>query len=142
MSTDQIVPYWDSVNAQFQGPANVPNGSVETYAISQATGASATIPLGITSRAGIVKDVRVAAITPLTTNDTYTVDIRKNGVTILTAPMALLAGTAARASIVGVLAVANTPLAVGDFLEAVIVYTHGTGTAPLNVIAQLQAILN
>lgn len=139
---DQLVPFWDYSNQQCQGPNNVPSGSVEIFAASQATGASGTVPLGIASRVGQVKDVRVAAITPLTGNDTYTVDIKKNGVTVLTAPMALLSGTAARASVVGALAASPTAVAVGDFFEATVTYTHGTGTAPLEVLFQVQLIQN
>ncbi len=142
MSFPQLTPYWDSQNKVLQGPSNTPSGSVEIFTTVQATGASVTVPLGIASRAGLVKDVRVAAITPLTGNDTYTVDIRKNGTTILSAVMSLLSTTAARISVVGAQAVANTPVAIGDFFEAVITYTHGTGTAPANVVAQVQLLQN
>lgn len=138
---DQLVPFWDGINQQCV-VGNVPSASVEVLPFVQATGASVTLPLGIATRAGIIKDVRVAAITPLTGNATYTVDIKKNGVTILTAPMALLAATAARVSVVGTLAVTNTPVAVGDFFEAVVVFAIGTGTAPLNVVAQVQLLQN
>lgn len=140
MSTDQLVPYWDTVNQQFQGPGNVPGGSNEIFGVNQATGASATIPLGIATRAGKILDARIAAITPLTGNDTYTVDIRKNGVTVLSAAIAATNADTARQSKVGVLTV--TSVAVGDFFEAVVTYSHGTGTAPLNVQIQLALVLN
>ncbi len=139
---DQLVGFWDPIAQQFQGPGNVPAGSVEIFAGTQATGASGTVPLGIASRAGIIKDCRVAAITPLGAGDTYTVDIRRNGTTILTAPMALLSSTAARASVVGTLAASLAAVAVGDFFEAVATYTHATGTAPANVVFQVQLIEN
>ena len=147
MSFSQLVPYWDSQNLQFQGPGNIPHGSVEIFEAIQATGASATIPLGIATRAGKIADVRVAAITPLGSPDTFTIDIRRTPLggsptSILTGatPIALTAGTTARASVVGSLA--TTTVAVGDFFEAVMTYTHSTGTAPANVVAQLQLILN
>ncbi len=139
---DQLVPYWNSTLNQFQGPANTPSGSVEIFAGVQAAAASATIPLGIATRAGFLVDTRVAAITPLTGNATYTVDIRKNGTTVLSAVIGLLTTTAARISVVGALAVANTPVAVGDFFEAVITNTPGTGTAPANIVFQMQLIQN
>lgn len=140
--TSQIAPYWDSVLNQCQGPSNTPSGSVEIFASSQATAASATVPLGIATRAGFLVDTRVAAITPLTGNATYTVDIRKNGTTVLSAAIGLLTTTAARASVVGALAVANTPVAAGDFFEAVITNTPGTGAAPANIVFQMQLIQN
>jgi hypothetical protein len=144
MPFDQLVPYWDPANKQMQGPSNVPSGSVETMAAVQATGASATIPLGIATRAGLIKDVRVAAITPLTGNDTYTLDVKKNGTSILSGgtPMSLLSTTTARTSVVGTLDSTKTTVAVGDFFEVVATYTHGTGTAPANVVGQIQLILN
>lgn len=139
---DQLTPYWDSVNQQFQGPGNTPTGSVEIFAANQAAAASATIPLGIAHRTGKIADARVAAITPLTGNDAYTVDIRRNGVTILTAPIALLNTTGARISVVGVLSASLAAVAVGDFFEAVVTSTHNTGAQPANIVFQVALILN
>lgn len=140
---DQCTPYWDAGNAQLQGPGNVPHGSVEILAQNQATAASGTIILGIATRPGKVADVRIAAITPLTGNATYTVDVRKNGATILTAPLALSAATAARASVVGTLnTLGKATVASGDFFEAVITDTPGAGTAPANVAIQAQLLQN
>ncbi|MBF6591128.1 MAG: hypothetical protein IVW57_11465 [Ktedonobacterales bacterium] len=143
--SDQLVGYWNASNAQFEGPANTPSASVETFVGFQATGASATnFPLGIASRAGLLKDVRVAAITPLTGNDIYTVDIKKNGVSVLVGgtPISLLSSTAARISVVGSLDPTKTAIADGDFLEAAITFTHNTGTGPLNVVFQAQLLQN
>lgn len=137
---DQLTPYWNPVTQGFEGPGNVPGASNEILGFNQATGASATIPLGIAHRAGKIIDARIAAITPLTGNDTYTVDIRKNGVTVLSAVIAAANTDTARQSKTGVLTV--TSVAAGDFFEAVATYTHGTGTAPLNVQIQVGLILN
>ncbi len=139
---DQRVPYWNRKTQQFEGPGGVVSGSAVPLVGQQAVAASATVVLGIATRAGQVADVRVAAITPLTGNATYTVDIHKNGVSILSAPMALLSTTAARVSVAGVLAASPTTVAVGDFFEAVIVDTPGTGTAPAQIAFQVQLIAN
>ena len=140
---DQLTPYWDAVNKQFLGPANVPGASVENLVGIQTTGATATIPLGIATRAGVIKDVRVAAIVPLGAPDTFTVDVKQNGTTILSGgPLALLSSTTARTSVVGTLATVNAPVAAGDFFEAVITYTHTSGTAPTGVVAQVQLLQN
>lgn len=133
--------FFEAVATYTHGTGTAPLNVAFEVAMLEEQG-SVTVPIGIATRAGIIKDVRVAAITPLTGNATYTVDVKQNGVTVLTAPMALLSGTAARASVAGALAVANTPVAVGDFFEAVIVSTPGTGTPPLNMLAQIQFILN
>lgn len=147
MALEQRVPFVDNLNNQLliQPSASappIPAGATELLAQPQLVAASTTIPLGIASRTGKLQDARIAAITPLTGNATYTVDIRRNGVTILTAPIALLTTTGARISVAGTL-IASPPLvAVGDFFEAVIVNTPGTGTAPANILMQVAMILN
>lgn len=138
--SDQLVPYWNATTQQCEGPGLVPSASVVLLDTEQATAASATQAMGIATRSGIVADARVAAITPLTGNATYTVDIHKNGVTILSAPIALLSTTSARASVIGTLTV--TSVAAGDFFEAVIVDTPGSGTAPANIEIQVQLLQN
>lgn len=143
MATDQLVPYWDAVKQQFQGPANVPSGSVETMQFVQLAAASvASQPLGIVSRAGIITGARVAAKTAATGNAIYTVDVKKNGVSILSAVIQLDNSVATLISKVGALAVANTPVAVGDFIELVIVAAIGTGTLPALIVAQVEFIFN
>lgn len=138
----QLVPYWNNTTQQYEGPGGLASGSIEAFTAEQATGVSATIPLGIATHAGQVIDVRFMAVTPLGGNDTYTVDVRKNGTTILTAVIAAANTDAAYASKVGALAASPENLAVGDVLTAVVTYTHSTGTAPADVLIQATCILN
>lgn len=140
---DQKTPYWDAVATRLAvGSASGPvyDASIELLLGVQAAAASGTVVLGVAPRAGQITDARVAAITPLTGNATYTVDIHKNGVSILSAVLALSTGTAARASVVG--ALATTSVAAGDFFEAVVTNTPGTGAAPANIVFQVQLLLN
>ncbi len=144
---DQLTPYWDPIKQQFLmssssgliGPASVDilqaafrQRSV-TLSGFQATGASATIPLGIAQNDGVIVGTNVAAITPMGSGDSYTVDIQKNGVTVLSSAIALLSSTAAYVSVPGTLASPPVYCKAGDFFAAVITYTHATGTAPANV---------
>lgn len=107
----------------FSQDSNV-NAAAETKAIYTVQGATATI-VGFAA----------GAIVPLTGNDTCTVDVRKNGVTILTAAVALASTDAARA--LKASSLATTTAVAGDVFEVVVTPTHNTGTLPQGVLARL-----
>lgn len=117
-----------------------PGLSEEILSFEQITAAAATQTLGIVDFAGVINQARVAAITPLTGNATYTADIKKNGTTILTAPMALASGTAARASVIGTLATPPISVQPGDFFETVVAKATNTGTDPANIAIQVSIL--
>jgi hypothetical protein len=75
------------------------------------------------------------AVVPLTGNDTCTIDLWKNGASILTAPIALANTDTARQIKNGSLS--STSAVAGDVFEVRVVYTHNTGTAPQGVFARL-----
>ncbi len=84
--------------------------------------------------AGTVKDFYAGAVVPLVAPATTTVDLLKNGTTMLTAPISLAAADLAYAVKIGTLA--STALVAGDVLEVRIV-VGGAGTKPKGVIARL-----
>lgn len=86
---------------------------------------SATIPLGEMIGAGTIKRASVYLITACTSDATVTVDIKKNGTTILSSVMTLNSTHSAREVVAGTLSV--TTFADGDVFEAVIVATAGGG---------------
>ena len=91
------------------------------------TAASETIPLGRAKGVGTVLSVFVGSVAINAGNATVTVDIKKNGTTILSAVVTLDSGNTAYVFEEGTLS--GTPtLAIGDFLTAVVVATIGTGT--------------
>jgi hypothetical protein len=92
----------------------------ETRIIYACRGASGTI---IDFRAGSI-GVAVGAAT-------VTVDLRKNGTTVLTGVITLDTGNVARVAEVGTLSV--TTLVAGDVLEVVLTATAGGGTLPTGV---------
>jgi hypothetical protein len=143
MSTDQLTGYWDTVNQQFQGPGNVPSASWENVSGGQLVAATGSVALGFAPKAGVIKSVRVGAIAAPIGVATYTVDIKKNNVSVLTGVVTLDNSYTARASKNGVLvAPANLVVAAGDFFEAVIVSTPGGGTAPVNTVFQVDMLCN
>lgn len=94
--------------------------TTETRVIYTVYGATATL---VAFKAG--------SIAPATGNATVTLDLRKNGATVLTAVVTLNSSNAARVVVAGVLA--STSLAQGDVIEVVITATAGTGTLPTGV---------
>lgn len=68
-------------------------------------------------------------------DSTITVDLHKNGVTVLTAPISLSSADAAYEVVAGVLASAG--VVVGDVLEVVIDATIGTGTLGTGLFTSL-----
>jgi hypothetical protein len=138
---NQLVPYWDAVKKQFQGPANVPSASVEVLkgALGPTRGqfnagqvgnlTAATIPLGIASRPGVVKRASLSVTAAAVGGATGTVDIKKNGTTILTGTISIDNTLAARTELAGTLS--GTPtVQPGDVLEAVVTANVGGGTLP------------
>lgn len=117
-------------NAKVAASADIDHTKLEHQhraSLSQnGTAASVTVPLAaIRGAAGTILSVRAGTITACTGNATITVDVKKNGVTVLTAVITLDNANTARVVEAGTLSV--TSLAAGDFLEAVVVATVGTG---------------
>ncbi|GAH41302.1 unnamed protein product [marine sediment metagenome] len=72
-------------------------------------------------------------VVPATVDDTATVDLLKNGVSILTAPISLSVAQAAYEVVAG--AIATAALVAEDVLEVVIAGTHAAGVLPKGVFA-------
>ena len=85
--------------------------------------------------AGTVAAVEAGVVVAAAGDSTVTVDVRKNGTTILSAPISLDNGDAAFAEVAGVVSVAD--YVAGDVFEVVIDATVGTGTLPQGVYASV-----
>lgn len=82
-----------------------------------------------------IVEFEAGAIVPITGNDTVTVDLWKNGSSVLTAAITLNNTQSARQLVAASLA--STTAVAGDVFEVNIVYTHNTGTAPQGVFCQM-----
>ena len=78
--------------------------------------------------AGKVVEVRAGLTVANVGAATVTVDVRKNGTTILSAAISLTSATAAFGSVIALPAVGQDAYAAGDVLEAVVTATAGGGT--------------
>lgn len=96
------------------------NAASETRLLHVVRGATAT-----------VVDFGAGAVVPLTGDDTCTVNLKKNGSSILSAAISLASSDVARALKTGTVSSPN--LVQGDVLEVTITPTHNTGALPKGV---------
>lgn len=86
---------------------------------------------------GTVLNVIVGSIAAAIGDSTVTVDIKKNGTTILSSPVTLNSSNTARVGVAATLS--GTPaLVAGDWLETVVTVSAGTGTLPTGLFIQVQ----
>jgi hypothetical protein len=83
---------------------------------------------------GTMLSFKAGSIAKAVGDATCTVDLKKNGTTMLSAPITLDSSNTNRVSEAGTLSV--TTLAAGDLLEVVIDGTIGTGTLPTGVYCE------
>jgi hypothetical protein len=86
---------------------------------------------------GDILDVRAGSIGVCTGNATITVDVKKNGTSVLTNAITLDSGNAARVPEAGTLDGAQDELEADDVLEVVIAVNAGTGALGTGVFAAI-----
>jgi hypothetical protein len=96
---------------------------------------SETDPIHVCKSAGTIAQVRAGSVTAAAGDSTVTVDIRKNGTTVLAGVITLDSANTAYVSEAGSLSAAG--VAANDVLTAVIAAAAGTGTLPTGVFAQV-----
>ena len=101
------------------------------------TAVAATVPIHtVVGVAGVIQSVKVGSIVACIGNAEITVDVKKNGTTVLNAPISLTVANTARVAVAGVLTV--TTLAAGDLLEVVVAVNAGTGTLGTGLFVQVK----
>lgn len=149
----RLVPTSLTVPADSVSNAAIPNGAgistdkVEARVYSHwsqpNTSATAeTRTLFVARRAGTVTSFVVGSIVAATGDSTVTVDLRKNGTTVLTASVVLDNTNTARVVEVATLNGASTAFVAGDWLEVVVTISAGTGTLPTGLFCQFEARQN
>ncbi len=101
---------------------------------------SETRTLFVARRTGTINEVVAGSIAKAIGDSTVTIDIKKNGSTILNAVVTLDNANTAR--IVEVGSINSGAFVAGDWIEAVITATLGTGTLPTGVFLQLEVDQN
>ena len=103
------------------------------YAQPNTAGTSETRVVHVCRGAGTLLSFVAGSIAAATGDATVTLDLRKNGTTVLSAVITLDSGNSNR--VVEAATLVDTTLAAGDVLEVVTVATIGTGTLPTGVFA-------
>ena len=109
--------------------------------VSQANGASATaqrqtVYIAQASTGATVLTFNAGCITAPTGADTCSVDLQRNGTSLLGAAISLTSSTPARTPVGGTISIAN--LSQNDTLEIVITPAHSTGTLPQGVFGEVR----
>lgn len=135
------VPAGTIDNADVNGSAGIAATKIQKPRLlrysASGTAATATVPIyecrGATAT---VQSLRCGSIAAAIGDSTVTVDLKKNGSTILSGVVTLDNANTARVSEAA--AFASTSLVVGDWLELVITATIGTGTLPTGLFVQCE----
>jgi hypothetical protein len=99
------------------------------------TVATATFPIHEAYAAGSIVQLVVASIVVAIGAATVTVDLRKNGTTVLSSVVTLNSSSVARTPVAGT--VSSASYTSGDFFEVVITATASGGTLPSGLLVQM-----
>lgn len=131
-----------SLSSQVKAGANLNADKLEqrySPAWSQPNSAATTETrtVFVARRAGTLNEFIAGSIAKAIGDSTVTLDLKKNGTTVLSAVITLDSANTARIVEAGAISGGGAFVA-GDWFEVVIVATAGTGTLPFGVFAQLE----
>ncbi len=129
-------------SAKVKAGANISADKTEqriypSHAQANSAASTETRALFVARRAGTVNEVIAGSIAKAVGDSTVTLDVKKNGTTILSAVITLDSANTNRIVELGAISGAGTFVA-GDWFEVVITATVGTGTLPFGVFCQLE----
>lgn len=135
------IPALTVTDAGVSTTADIAQGKLEhqfEFSLGQSgNAATVTTPIAaIYGASGTMLDIRAGSIAPATGNSTVTIDLKKNGTTMLSAVITLDNANTARIMEAGTLSV--TSLTNADFLELVVTATVGTGTLPTGLLVNVR----
>lgn len=145
---DSITMPANSVSdAAIPAGANVSADKVEArvyagWSQPNSTATAETRSLFVAKRAGTITDVLAGSIAKATGDSTVTVDVKKNGTSIMTSTIVLDSTNTNRVGEVGALNGSLVAFVAGDWFETSIAISAGTGTLPTGVFVQLEARQN
>lgn len=107
------------------------------FAQPNTAAAAETRPVFVARGVGLITEIRVGSIAKAIGDSTVTVDVKKNGTSVLTAPVVLDNANTARLTEAASIDSAQDDLASGDWLEVVVTASAGTGTLPTGLAVQI-----
>lgn len=132
--------------SQIKAGINIPADKTEqrffpAWSQPNTTATAETRTLFVARRSGTLNEVIAGSIAKATGDSTITVDIKKNGTTVLSAVITLDSANTNRIVESGSVSGGGTFVA-GDWFEVVIAISAGTGTLPTGVFCQLEVDQN
>ncbi len=134
-------------NAAIPAGAAIDTDKVEarvyaSWAQPNSAATAETRTLFVAERSGTITSFLAGSIAAAIGDSTVTIDVKKNGTTILSSTVVLDNANTARVAEDGTLNGSVTAFVAGDWFEVVITISAGTGTLPTGVFAQLEARQN
>lgn len=147
VATTIVLPTGSVSSASVQSAANLNADNLESrfcpkYSQPNTAATTETRTLFVARRPGTINTMVSGSIVAATGNSTVTLDVKKNGTSILTSITTLDNANTARVVESGVINGALSSFVAGDWFEVVITATIGTGTLPTGVFVQLEADQN
>lgn len=102
------------------------------------TATTETKTIFVARKTGVVNEVRAGSIAIAVGAATVTVDVKKNGTTILTGVLTLNSANTARVTVAATISGSLGQYVAGDWFEVVLVATAGGGTLQTGVFVQLE----
>lgn len=142
-ATTMTIPNNTVTSDAIQSGANLSADKVESriyasHAQSNTAATAETRTLFVARRVGIVNHIYVGSIAKAIGDSTVTVDVKKNGTSILSSTVTLNSSNTARIAVAATIDGTLDDLAVGDWLEVVITISAGTGTLPTGIFVQVE----
>lgn len=131
-----------TTSTQVQAGANINADKTEQrlfpkWSQPNTTATAETRSLFVARRAGTLNAVLAGSIAKAVGDSTVTVDVKKNGTTVLSSVITLNSSNTNRVAVSGSISGAGTFVA-GDWFEVVIAISAGTGTLPTGVFCELE----
>lgn len=140
---DIVLPDSCVTSGKVEAAANISADKLESriyvsHAQANSAATAETRSLFVAIRDGIVNSVKAGSIAAAIGDSTTTIDVKKNGTSILSSTITLNNSNTARTAVSGTINGAQDDLVAGDWLEVVITISAGTGTLPTGVFVQLE----
>ncbi len=144
--TRLVVPVACVKSASIEPGSNLDADNLESrfcasHAQPNSAATTETRTLFVARRAGTINEIIAGSIAAAIGDSTATIDVKKNGTTVLSSAIVLDNSNTARTPEVGTIS-GDGIFAAGDWFEVVITISAGTGTLPTGVFVQIECDQN
>jgi hypothetical protein len=142
-ATSMTIPVNTVTSNAVQASANISADKLESriyasHAQPNSAATAETRTLFVARRAGLIQHIYVGSIAKAIGDSTVTVDVKKNGTSVLSSVVTLNSSNTARIAVAATIDGTQDDLVAGDWLEVVITISAGTGTLPTGVFVQVE----